>query len=127
MKKVSGLYILGVKYTVIVGDKEDLPEVWERGNYGETDRYQKVIRVVTNFVDEEKLGADYPEHARKSFIMETLTHEVTHAFIKESGMKLSEDIEESLCEWVATMLPHIGSCLLEDHAYNTDFIPKGDD
>ena len=81
--------ILGVKYKVTLGNKNELLIDLEYS--GETRRYDKEIVVTTDI---------HPNPEKNLKIVKgVLVHEFIHAFLFESGMTLSETLEEMLACW----------------------------
>lgn len=82
--------ILGVKYKVTLGSKNEI--LIDPDCSGETRRYDKEILITTDI---------HPDPEKNSEIVKgVIVHELTHAFLFESGMTLSETLEEMLVCWL---------------------------
>lgn len=98
--------VLGEKYIVNVGDREELerpmPEDWDGMCYP----YDKEIYVVDKYTDV------VTQEGREEILTEILTHEISHAFIHESGFNVHSD-EEDLVVWLGKNVRKINNCVIE--------------
>lgn len=94
--KTVDYYVKGAKYTIYFGNRDDLkPLGLEDDNCGECFYYKKVILVLTDFDDVSK-------DEKEQYIKETLAHELSHAYLYETGM-LNYCHDESLVDWMSVV------------------------
>lgn len=87
--KSTEVEILGVKYKITLGSKNEL--LLDSAYSGETRRYEKEIVVTTDI---------HPNPEKNLEIVRGIVvHELVHAFLFESGMTLSDTLEEMLVCW----------------------------
>lgn len=98
--------ILGTEYKI-----ESVPSLEDRG--GETDFYAKVIRI------SEMENASNLTTNLKGLQAQILRHELTHAFLFESGLAMSSNahecwaLNEEMVDWIAIQLPKINKAYEE--------------
>ena len=90
--------ILGTGYEVIV-DGED--QMQDKDNYGECDRYTKVIRINRDAFEGENLTRNI-----KGVIDKTIRHELFHAIFHEAGLDCYAE-DEILVDALAILYPKI--------------------
>lgn len=83
--------ILGADYTVNVGKRKELE--LPKHLKGQCAPYIRVISV------EHSMRDMNTKEERNKFTMGVVAHEVFHAFVKESGLDIPEDLEERLATW----------------------------
>ena len=89
------LYILDVKYELVFDRCEDMDENW----FGMTDFYKKKI-----YIDKDSLY----EIGKEQLLRETMTHEMIHAFMHESGIDFGTSFHnEEVVNWIARMFDKI--------------------
>lgn len=90
--KILTINVLGTDYIVKYGERKELDIADEQCgaccNYGE-----KVIKIVNDHFSDEG-----DEKANEVLIKETIIHELTHAFLYESGL-VQYSNDEVLAEW----------------------------
>ena len=96
------LDILGNDYLVKFGSREEVRELGvEYDIQGETDFYKKLIIICTD------LKGDKETQERQ--LEEILIHELTHAFLFESGL-VTYGVEETLPEWFSIVFKKMLNC-----------------
>lgn len=93
MKRNLDLDILGSKYLVFFGDREEVKIPKEF--LGECHIYSKLISLVDSIDDEPNMTEGDLENRTK----EILAHEIFHAYINESGLDLDPEVEEQLANF----------------------------
>ena len=86
--------VLGTEYLLLIGDKNELQMSPE--NVGECYNYTKEIKVSTEELKEHKKSVGGMYRA----LLEVVIHELTHAFLYESG-RTSDSCEEWIAEWLS--------------------------
>lgn len=89
--KTQEVSVLGTPYTVKVGEREEVGLCKE--NDGECRQYSHIIKVHHSLEGVDDIGE------RDQRTEEIVAHEMFHAFVAESGLDISEDIEENLACW----------------------------
>lgn len=99
--------ILGTGYELIIDGKEQMQD---EDNYGECDRYTKVIRINKDAFEGENLTKNI-----KGVIDKTIRHELFHAIFHEAGLDCYAE-DEILVDALAVLIPKIMLCckLAED-------------
>ena len=103
---VVKISVLGVEYSVMFGNREELELDSERD--GECHLFNKTVKVLLEKDDVCICESDVNERAK-----EILTHELLHAFLCESGYDISEDEEERLCNWYMRVWKRLDNCIYE--------------
>ena len=94
--------ILGNDYLVKFGNREEVREIGiEYDIQGETDFYNKLIVICTDLKGNEEI--------QKKQLEEILIHELTHAFLFESGL-VTYGVEETLPEWFSIVFKKMINC-----------------
>ena len=105
------LDVLGVEYLIRFGNRSEVQkEGLSDEIQGETGFYDKTITICNEFkgsVEEQKAQ-----------IEEVLIHELTHAFLFESGM-ITYGVEETLPEWFSVMFKKMLKCFNNGMAHLT--------
>lgn len=102
--------ILGTEYSIIFKDDEQVckdtgDEVGECGGYCDAYSHEIVISNLDRFEDGEK--------AKKALQKENMRHEITHAFLNESGLSANANDtrcwarNEEMVDWFAIQSPKI--------------------
>lgn len=113
MKRTS-VYVLGTEYIVEMGTKEEvgLPE----DLIGMCDVFNKKIGVFYG-----ELEKDEPKGVAELRAREIINHELAHAYIKESGMNISGEMEETICTFLEVNLRKMcNSCLEVAEEFNLE-------
>ena len=104
--------ILGTEYAIEKRAYQDDPKFAQEGIYGYCESYMRLI-VYCDMVSDERYK-DEPKEAKISCEKETLRHEITHAFLNESGLKQCSHGMESgwskddeIVDWFANQSPKI--------------------
>lgn len=104
--------ILGTKYTIEKRAYEDDSLFEKEGILGYCESYTKLIVVCDMFSNEKY--KDEPQEAKIACEKETLRHEITHAFLNESGLRqCSHGMEcgwskdDEIVDWFAIQSPKI--------------------
>lgn len=97
--------ILGTDYQIEVGEKKSLK--LSTDDCGVCRNYSKKIRVATDDCSE-----NLEKGEQREIVKEVVTHELTHAFLYESG-KVSESSDETLVEWLSVMIPKLVKAVTE--------------
>lgn len=101
MVREAKVDILGTEYTVVVGS--ELPK---NGYDGLCYTYDKVIHIAED--SEEVLTLE----GKRRVLEEIICHEISHAFLFESGYAANSD-EESLVVWLSRYVRKIDNCVIE--------------
>lgn len=95
--------ILGVKYKVFLGSEKDLKE-----KDGFCLTYEKKIVVRHK---EDMLSEDSTPEAQYDRFQEVVLHELTHAFLHESGLDILSGLdEECIAVWVSRHILELIAC-----------------
>ena len=104
--------ILGTEYAIQKKGFLDEPAFEERRISGYCDRFQKMI-IYCN-LDTDKSWEKEPEKAKREAEKTIVRHEITHAFLFESGIAESAHItecgwgtDEEIVDWVSSQLSKI--------------------
>ena len=104
-KKAFNLDVMGVSYTVTSSNEIETPGL--RGNNGYCDTSTKEI-----FIDDMRIY-DQDAGACKNLSVpqkKTLRHELTHAFLHESGVDTcSWGCNEEIVDWIALQFPKLSA------------------
>lgn len=98
--------ILGTEYAIFT-ESADIPEMEGKAGYCSFD--SKEIHILDLNTHEE--WKNETEVAKKSYANRTMRHEITHAFLYESGLAQdSSDVEgwamnEEMVDWIAIQFP----------------------
>lgn len=90
--------ILGTEYELIIDVKEQMQD---EDNYGECDRYAKVIRINKDAFEGENLTKNI-----QGAIDKTIRHELFHAIFHEAGLDCYAE-DEMLVDALAILYPKI--------------------
>ncbi len=98
--------ILGTKYKIVKSKYSEDPAFAERGIDGYCDRYQHLI--VYCDLDTDSRWDNEPERTKRECEKLTIRHEITHAFLFESGLSESTHridhgwaCDEEIVDWIA--------------------------
>lgn len=105
MVKEIKVSILDVEYLVFIGSREELPFIKSEYN-GSCYVYDKQIYIIL-----EK-GELRTSEGEEEVLREIITHEVSHAFLFESGYSCNDN-EESLVVWLSRYIRRIDNCVLD--------------
>lgn len=104
--------ILGTEYLIQKKKYDEEPAFEKRGIDGYCDSYQRLI--VYCDLDSDKRWDDEPKETKRVCENQTIRHELTHAFLHESGLREStHGIEhgwaqdEEIVDWFAIQSPKI--------------------
>lgn len=104
--------ILGTEYTIET-HKISEDKVLKDNQYGGYCCDDEPLIVIADS-DEEEYFEDYTEKEKKLWISKTLRHEITHAFLDESGLQSSANAcekswarNEEMVDWFAIQSPKI--------------------
>lgn len=98
--------ILGTEYKIELKTEEEDKSLEKYSGY--CDKFLKKI-VIRSLTEEEVAeGIDYTENI-VGMLNDTLIHELTHAFMYESGINWTDLQEEDLCYWMSSNLQKIYS------------------
>ena len=89
--KTQEVSVLGTPYIVKVGEREEVGLCKEHD--GECRQYSHIIKVHHSLEGVDDVGE------RDQRTEEIVAHEMFHAFVAESGLDISEDIEENIACW----------------------------
>lgn len=98
--------ILGTKYEILKGSVKKFPHLKDSDGYIDTSIKRIVVLDMQTFEKDESRLADLDYYAKK-----VKRHEITHAFMYESGLSVSSaDIEqwatnEEMIDWFAIQAP----------------------
>ena len=95
--------IMGVPYKVSVGTREELG--MSDSDQGSTNFYTREIQICNE-------AEGFTPEALKQVVRETMIHELTHAYLYESGHVRLADSEE-VEEWLSVALDHIVNSMEE--------------
>lgn len=88
------VYILDTLYTVLIGERDEI-QFYDKELIGECQTYGKKILIVHDNWEGEKQLTDFERDVRTT---EVIIHEVTHAFLHESGIQTGDSYsEEAVC------------------------------
>ena len=90
--------VLGTKYEASFGTREELN--MDKDTYGECEVYSKQIRVCTD----PEPGVS--EETKNTIISEVIRHELSHAFLYESGL-IAFSTDETLVEWMSVNMSKV--------------------
>ena len=90
--------ILGTGYELIIDGEEQMQD---KDNYGECDRYTKVIRINRDAFEGDNLTKNI-----KGVMDKTIRHELFHAIFHEAGLDCYAD-DEILVDALAILYPKI--------------------
>lgn len=110
--KNTTIEILGTEYKIVYENFQDNPDFKRNTACGFCDRIVKVITIcnIKSNPDYYNITDDYAI----KYMKEVLRHEITHAFLSESG--LAEDshasgcgwaVDEEIVDWIAIQSPKI--------------------
>lgn len=119
MKRNLDLDILGSKYLVFFGDREEvnIPKEF----LGECHTYSKVILLVdSDDCDEPNMTEGDLENRTK----EVLVHEIFHAYINESGLDLDPEVEEQLANFYQKNWRKMSNSILDIFDRYEDLLDK---
>lgn len=104
--------ILGTGYELIIDGEEQMQD---KDNYGECDRYTKVIRINRDAFEGENLTRNI-----KGVMGKTIRHELFHAIFHEAGLDCYAE-DELLVDALAILYPKINKIMeLEVNADDGD-------
>ena len=105
MKRITVVDVLGARYTVQIGTKEELG--LSQDLIGSCEVYDKRISVFLGSLEDGE-----PESVAEIRAREVIQHELAHAYIKESGMCLTNEAEEMFCTFLETNLRKLMNSVL---------------
>ncbi len=104
--------ILGTEYQIQKKNYDEEPAFEQKGIDGYCDSYMNLI-VYCN-LDSDKRWNGEPEETKRICEKQTLRHEITHAFLHESGLRESSHgiehgwaSDEEIVDWFAIQSPKI--------------------
>lgn len=107
---VKSANVLGVKYKIEVHKISEDNSLKNNNWSGYCDEYSKLI-VIADMSDEEYYG-DWSEEEKEAVFKQIMRHELTHAFLNESGLSYSSmqyssgwAKNEEMVDWIAIQSP----------------------
>ena len=97
----SVINILGTDYNIFLKTTQEDESLNVYSGY--CDKFKK--KIVIRIFSEEEMSKDndYTENV-EGMLNDTLIHELTHAFLYESGFNWTEISEEDICYWMSSNL-----------------------
>lgn len=93
--------VLGTEYNIFLKTKKE--DVSLNIYSGYCDKFEKKIVIRISSEEEIEEGNDYTENI-VGMLNDTLIHELTHAFLYESGFNWTDISEEDICCWMSSNL-----------------------
>jgi hypothetical protein len=105
------LNILGVEYEIIKSNDNNYPKLKNADGYTETQTKKIIIK---NTFENDLMNI---EGLETLYVNKVLRHEITHAFMFESGLDCNSEWgrDETLIDWIAIQIPKICKAMSESN------------